>query len=99
MDDFYKLAVGVLGISPEYFLDKMSNKAFYLAWEGYNERQKDLWEQTRMISYYSAAPHLKNPKRMDQLIPLGWDKKSSVKKHTPEQTGRLIKNAKEFHGL
>lgn len=49
-----------MGIDPEYFLDKMSLEGFALALEGYNEKLKITWEQTRLVSYWSVVGYLKN---------------------------------------
>ena len=99
MSDLYKVAVGALGISPDYFLDTMSDRGYYLALEGYNERIKREWEQTRIIAYYSIAPHLKQKKSVHSILPFEWDNDKPKKAPTKEDFDRLKKLAGEKYGL
>lgn len=69
----YKTAVGVIGIDPKYFLDNMSFEAFMLASEGYYEKDRSSWEQTRLIAYNSISPYLKHRIKLKEFLPMPWD--------------------------
>jgi len=98
--DYYKIAIGMLGISPTYFLDDMSFEAFELSSEGYYQKQKAGWEQTRILSYYSISPYLKQNMTAEQILPLLWDNEKSNKKVvSKEDKKRLFETAKEQYGL
>ena len=66
----------------------MSDKALSLAIEGKIEKDRESWEQTRIIAYYAIAPHLGTNKSMTSVLPFEWDKK--VKAATKETIEELI---------
>lgn len=76
MTKCYSVAVGAIGIDPEYFLDKMSFKAISLVWEGYYKSERESWERTRITAYYTAAPYFKEEQTMVQFMPFDWDSES-----------------------
>lgn len=51
---------------------------FFKALIGFNEleieRQKVQWEQTRLMCFYSVAPHSKNIKKPTDLFSFEWEK-------------------------
>lgn len=73
----YKIAVGTLGLQPEYFLNTMSLAAFQLASEGYYDRRREDWEQTRVICYNSVSPYMKKAVPLTKFMPFDWDKKEA----------------------
>jgi hypothetical protein len=72
-----------------YFLDDMSMRAIELAFQGYDKKRQDSWEQTRNIAYYVARPNLKGNPSMRSFMPLQWDKKTVSKKSTRERFKQL----------
>ncbi len=60
----------------------MSFEALGLAWMEYHKSLRDSWEQTRIIAFYTAAPHLKEDPTMKQFMPLGWDTEEDNKPAT-----------------
>lgn len=65
----------MVGISPSYFLDEMSQDEAYEVIKGYNEKVKISWEQTRMQCFYSlisfnGTKHIKKPQ---DLFPFTWE--------------------------
>ena len=78
----------------------MSLEAYDLAREGYLEKNKDSWEQTRSISYYSILPYLKKDTSIEKFMPFVWDiPKRKNKKMTPEERNQLIKKASNKFNL
>jgi len=69
---------------------------FFLRLEGFlrhTERQeRDEWERTRIMAYYTAAPHLKKQMTMTRFFPLPWDNERPDRpKLTPEELERLMR--------
>lgn len=68
-DDVYKIGYGILGYDTRQ-LGLMTMRQFVNASLGHRLRMREVWEQSRMISYYSAFPHMKKGfKLTDILIP------------------------------
>lgn len=58
------------------------------------------WEQSRLIGYFSAAPHVKKLE-MRKMLPLPWDESEDMNEEkntsiTNEEIERLKKDAKRF---
>jgi len=69
-----------MGYSENEFL-LMTPRFFANAIDGYEARQRDEWERTRLLSWYAAVgPHL-DPKKLEKspqkFMPLPWDKKQA----------------------
>lgn len=62
----------------------MSLEAVGLAWEGYHKSRRESWEQTRIMTYYMAAPYFKEEQTMKQFMPLDWDSESKETKPESE---------------
>jgi len=87
--DCYKIAVGIMKIDPEYFLNDMSQQAYVLAYNGYDEQRRDQWEQARQIAYISAKPHMKGNPTAQQFMPLKWDKEQAKRTSSKERFEEL----------
>lgn len=90
-----RTAYGVLGMDSEKFWQE-TPREFALRLEGYTEREKvrsrEQWEQTRIMAYYMAAPHLKKTMTITRFFPLPWDnEKPDRPKLSKEQIERLLK--------
>lgn len=55
----YQIAVGKLGIDPDYFLHKMTARALNEMLIGWNEKYEDEHYRWRVLTYYTAKPHFK----------------------------------------
>lgn len=71
-----------MGYSEKEFL-LMTPRFFANAIEGYESRQRDEWERTRLMAWYAAVgPHL-DPKKLEKspqkFMPFPWDKVSKTK--------------------
>lgn len=82
----------MLGIDPVYFLDDMSEEAYVLAFNGWDEQKADQWEQTRQVAYAAAKPYLKGKPTAKQFLPLKWDKQR-------KDTGRSKSTRNRFEEL
>ena len=51
----------------------MSDKGLSLAIDGRTEKDREAWEQARLVSYYSVIPHMKGKSPMTSIIPFSWD--------------------------
>jgi len=63
----------------------MSLEAVGLAWEGYSKSMRESWEQTRIMTYYLAAPYFKEEQTMKQFMPLDWDGEKQPEKKDTKQ--------------
>lgn len=64
-------------------------RLFINAVDGYRDRMREQWEQTRLISFYSAFPHVKGLKLKDILIP--GEVKGSPSKQSQEKKEEAYK--------
>ena len=71
----------------------MSDKALGLAIQGRTEKDREVWEQTRIISYYSIAPHLKSNKSINNILPFSWDSDNQPKGIKENKFQELVKRA------
>lgn len=55
-------------------------------------RERPAWDRARMVAYYAISPYLKNARKINEVIPMPWDKKKQKK---DEQ----IMNRAEFEEL
>lgn len=92
-----RTAYGFLGMSSAQFWEE-TPREFALRLDGYTKRQeteaRDRWEQTRILAYYVAAPHLKQSMTITKFFPLPWDDEAREKnrpKLTEEQVQKLLK--------
>jgi hypothetical protein len=72
-----------MGIHPNYFLDEMSAFELGIILDQYYKQYKDSWEQTRIISYYCAAPFTKI--KMKDVMKFAWDKEEVIEEIPPEE--------------
>lgn len=67
------MAVIELGISPEYFLDKMQFYEIPELVKGLNVKHKESWEQTRFISYITAQVNSTKKLKPTDILKFSWD--------------------------
>lgn len=88
------VALGQIGLSLDDFYS-LTPEEFALVSEKWSElrtiNERSRWEMAREISYWSAAPHLKN-KSKAKFMPFPWEKKSGKKeKREPGREEKLKK--------
>lgn len=92
--EVYQLVVGEGGVSPEYFLRRMSVGEAKDYIKGLNRRHRQTWEQTRMLCrfVYGAA----GGKNFEMALP--WDnedeEREERKEVTPEELAALRARAR-----
>ena len=42
-------------------------------------RERPAWDRARMVAYYAISPYLKNARKINEVIPMPWDKKKQKK--------------------
>ena len=88
-----------LGISPEYFLDNMSQTELGSLFRADMERVKLRWEQTRLISFYTMISQhgTKKIKRPSDLFKFPWDKKTKTvtQSTSPEELKKIMEEVKQ----
>lgn len=78
----YARVVGEGGVDPGYFLDKMSFIEVRLFLDGLNKRNRDAWEQTRILAYIIAQVNSTKQLDISNVLPLPWDNdKIETKQH------------------
>lgn len=91
MRELYALIVGEAGISPEYFLRKMSPDEAADFLEGYRRRQREAWERAR-IGWWMQVGDTEG-KEMTDIFPFDWDVKKKKKRVTKKQRDELRRKA------
>lgn len=75
----------ILGIEPDYFLDKMSFDEVIALLKAAEREKKESWEKVRQICFHSIAPYSKKLNSAMDVFPLPWDKKNKPKILTAEE--------------
>ena len=94
--EVYQLVVGEGGVSPEYFLRRMSVGEAKDYIKGLNRRHRQAWEQTRLLCrfVYGAA----GGKNFE--MPFSWDcengEEEEKREATPEELAALRARAREM---
>ena len=85
---------------PEYVLDKMEWYEINSAMKYQHYSVKDGWEQARLIAYMVAQVNSKRTLKMDEILPLPWEKEDEETEHittiTKEEIEQLKKEAEAF---
>lgn len=86
---------GECGVSPEYFLDRMTLTEVRYFLEGYERRKRDAWEQTRILGYITAQVNSTKALKQTDIISFPWDEKIKKKQKTasiPESEKERLRN-------
>lgn len=93
--ELYSRVVGEGGIAPDYFLDKMDFIEVESFLDGLNRRNRESWEQTRLLGYIIAQSNSTKTLKQTDILRFPWDeeekKDTSV---TNEDMKRLRAKAK-----
>ena len=73
---------GECGVSPDYFLDRMSLDEVRLYLDGYERRKRDSWEQTRILGYIMAQVNSTKPIKQTDILTFPWDQEAPKKPET-----------------
>jgi hypothetical protein len=74
--EIFKLVCVQFGIvTPQYFLDVMQPYELSIICDGLHLRQKDSWEQARLIAYVIAQVNSTKKLNPTDIITFDWDKK------------------------
>lgn len=94
--ELYSRVVGEGGIAPDYFLDKMDFIEVESFIDGLNRRNREAWEQTRLLGFIIAQSNSTRTLKQTDILRFPWDeeekKDTSV---TDEEMQRLRAKAKE----
>lgn len=72
--------VGEGGISPDYFLDRMTLTEVRYFLEGYERRKRDAWEQTRILGFITAQVNSTKKLKQTDILSFPWDQETTKKK-------------------
>lgn len=94
----YSIAVIELGLSPEYFLDKMQFYEIPIMVRNMNLKHKDSWEQTRFISFITAQVNSSKKLKPSDLMVFSWDEEveDKSKSISNEDRERLKNKSKQY---
>lgn len=85
------------GISSEYFFDKMQMYELQPFINNMNKKNKESWEQTRLLAYILAQVNSTKKLSMTDIIKFSWDlDENKVTSISNEDIERLKNKAKEF---
>lgn len=99
MHELYERVVGEGGVSPSYFLDKMTMGEVESFLTGLNRRHRDAWEQTRIIGYIIAQANSTKKLEQTDILRFPWDIENAEIKDTSisdEDMKRLREKAKQM---
>ena len=69
--------MGEGGVSPDYFLDKMSFAEIRYFLEGLSMRNREAWEQARVLGYIIAQSNSTKELKQTDILRFPWDKEES----------------------
>ena len=94
----YSIAVIELGLSPEYFLDKMQLYEIPTIVRNANLKNKDSWEQARFISFITAQVNSTKKMKPTDLMLFSWDNEvvDTSKSISNEDRERLKNKSKQY---
>lgn len=99
--DYFKMVVGRRGIDPVYFWYDMSEEEVSSVYHAQIDEDRDNWERTRIIAYYSASAMGGMKKKIKQFMPFDWDngeiKQPPKSKHKPSKD-RMNQIMKKING-
>lgn len=84
-------------VSSEYFLDKMKPYELDIICDGLHLRNKDSWEQTRMLCYVMAQVNSKKKLKVTDLMTFPWEK--GFKKVEKKEVTHIENPVKEYEML
>lgn len=76
----YSRVCGECGVSPDYFLDRMTLTEVRYLLEGYERRKRDAWEQTRILGYITAQVNSTKKLKQTDILSFPWDQEVIKKK-------------------
>lgn len=98
--ELYERVVGEGGVSPGYFLDKMTFREVEAFLTGFNRRNRESWEQTRIIGYIMAQANSTKKLEYTDIIRFPWDEEDSTSPDVPdEEIQRLREKAKAMETI
>ena len=94
----YERVVGEGGVSPSYFLDKMTFGEVEAFLIGFNRRNREAWEQTRVIGYIIAQSNSTKQLEHTDILRFPWDEEIDKKEArvSDEEMKRLREKAKQI---
>lgn len=84
----YSILVLQCGISPEYVLDKMQFYEIQCLMDNLWRKDKEGWEQTRVMGYITAQSQSTKKLDMKELMPFEWDKEKVQEDVPPTEDER-----------
>ena len=72
--ELYALIIGKGGVSPAYFLDRMTWYEVDACLRGIGYRERAGWEQVRMLGYITAQSHSTKVIKYSDVMRFDWDK-------------------------
>lgn len=92
----YRILVIEGGMDPVTLLEKMRPHEVIEHLGGLKYRDREGWEQARMIAYLIAQVNSRKELSPREVMPLPWDEKVEVQEITDEDLERLAKKAEEI---
>lgn len=97
MTEIFQLVCVQFGIvSVEYFLDKMQFYELNIICDSLHLRQKDNWEQARLVAYIIAQVNSKKRLKPTDIIKFGWEDKNNNKSQEQAMTLDDIERIKQM---
>lgn len=72
------------GLAPAYVLDEIQTYEILSLMKYSHYRQKENWEQARLISYLIAQTHSSKKLKLEEIIKFPWEKQEEEKQYISE---------------
>lgn len=96
MSELYAILTQQMHYPPDYVLDTMEWYEINAAMKYQYYSIKDGWEQARLIAYMVAQVNSKRTLKMDEILPLPWEKEEPKTSITKEEIEKLKSEAQQF---
>lgn len=98
--ELYSILVLQFGLSPSYVLDEMQTYEIASLMQYSYYRNKDNWEQARLIAYLIAQTHSTKKLKVEDIIKFHWEKETPKDTYiSQEDIARLSAQAEAFEQM
>lgn len=99
VNELYSLLVLEFGIDPKYVLDEMQYYEIKSLMKNSYYRNKENWEQARLITYMIAQTNSKKKMKLQDIVKFPWETEPESTKITTEEINELARQAAAMEAI
>lgn len=88
-------AIAIQYVTPNYFLDKMTDYELINLLKMHNDKYKDEWERVRLLAFYQVNSMVGGYDTPMDLFKFGWDEVKAVKVESNEDVMKRMQKLLE----